>query len=671
MTGYNNINIIYILYITVLKMQKALNVDLRGLDVRERRKVKADIRSRLIWLSVLLVALAFCMVLGVFEIYRINTSAKLEKLTFDLLDDIADTYKATITTEVGAQFTTLKSMAGYFTAKPELTDEERLNIMTSAVRSRALISMSYFDKNGVGISTDGVVKNASNEDYFKSAMQGSPAISESVGGEYAKHRYVTFAVPVYRAGEAHAVLGGVYDVALMQKAISASGFFVDGYICVVSGQGDVIFYSDTESVDRYKGNLYEQMESGRLLPEEGEGTMRSNMLERRKGASFVTDDGVRKYVIYTPLDVNGWYLFCIVPESTISGNYSFIQSDMVVVTVVILAAFALLLGYVALVNRYRRSRINSERNGLEIMERRYRLLFEKSNVMIFEFDAQAEEILFTDDADELRPAGAEAVVSYSDILKNGTVHPEDVDKVEAMALSMRTEDSASDEVRIRSISGAYYWYEVQCVAAKDAEGRLIKVVGSITNIDDKHRERESLKLKAETDAMTGLLNKNSTEKYIRDYLQGEGRHGRHVLLVLDVDRFKQINDEYGHLQGDKMLVHMARLITKLFRTDDITGRVGGDEFVVLMKNMSDVEAIKRKGIALSARHTVRGESSVCTITCSVGMTLINDEDASYETIFSRADKALYAAKNAGRSCCAIDDGKITMIVRDDRMLGML
>jgi hypothetical protein len=112
-------------------------------------------------------------------------------------------------------------------------------------------------------------------------------------------------------------------------------------------------------------------------------------------------------------------------------------------------------------------------------------------------------------------------------------------------------------------------------------------------IRDMNQRRELMLLSC-TDSLTGLMNKNKAESAAREYLSGPGRQCNSALFVIDLDQFKQINDQMGHQSGDAALEVFGEALLKLFRAGDIVGRVGGDEFVALMKNAGDRRLVARR-----------------------------------------------------------------------------
>ncbi|MDO4556656.1 MAG: diguanylate cyclase [Lachnospiraceae bacterium] len=160
-------------------------------------------------------------------------------------------------------------------------------------------------------------------------------------------------------------------------------------------------------------------------------------------------------------------------------------------------------------------------------------------------------------------------------------------------------------------------------------------------------EKRQLQLKSERDLLTGLYNKIATEERIISALR-EYPDKEHVLLIFDLDNFKQVNDSYGHEYGDKCIRRYADMIGSLFRSNDIVGRFGGDEFIAFMNTVSDKSVIQRKLEKLFQRlneFTTREKMT----TISVGYVMTDETRRDYKDLFDAADKALYQAKTNGKN----------------------
>ena len=168
---------------------------------------------------------------------------------------------------------------------------------------------------------------------------------------------------------------------------------------------------------------------------------------------------------------------------------------------------------------------------------------------------------------------------------------------------------------------------------------------------------KKLKFEAENDLMTGLFNRVTSENMITDFLESDGKKGRHALFVLDIDNFKRINDEIGHLSGDKVLVEASAGICQHFRTSDIKGRFGGDEFIILLKDIdSEEDLIKKANEILTVFHDIKlKENDQINILGSIGIAVYPDHGTNYHELFKKADIAMYHSKEAGKNGYSIYD----------------
>ena len=156
--------------------------------------------------------------------------------------------------------------------------------------------------------------------------------------------------------------------------------------------------------------------------------------------------------------------------------------------------------------------------------------------------------------------------------------------------------------------------------------------------------QKQLRRKAQTDLLTGLKNKTTTEELCRACI--EDADGKDLaLFVMDLDDFKHINDEQGHQAGDAVLKAFGATLLGCIRQDDIAGRIGGDEFMMLMSGVKD----RTQAAGSAARiYTALKENPDFNATCSMGIVLAKGGQMSYEELFGIADAALYTAKDRGK-----------------------
>lgn len=183
---------------------------------------------------------------------------------------------------------------------------------------------------------------------------------------------------------------------------------------------------------------------------------------------------------------------------------------------------------------------------------------------------------------------------------------------------------------------------------------LFLVLVILMNVLDKikgKKKRENLIQLAETDQLTGLYNKVTTEKKIMEFIADQPET-QSLMFVLDIDNFKKINDTRGHAFGDEVLRSIGRQVKALFRSSDIIGRAGGDEFIIFLKGVKEDQFIIReaKKVEHFFQHFQAGEGYVkYSATASIGCAVFPRDAADFETLYKCADKALYTAKQRGKN----------------------
>jgi len=184
------------------------------------------------------------------------------------------------------------------------------------------------------------------------------------------------------------------------------------------------------------------------------------------------------------------------------------------------------------------------------------------------------------------------------------------------------------------------------LALKNANKELSK------ELEEKKELAKHLKYHASTDTLTGLMNRRTYFKACEKEIQSATRYKTKLsYLMIDIDKFKKINDTYGHPFGDEVIRSLSALLIENSRSADYVARIGGEEFAILMPE-TDVDAAYHLADRLRAniaKHKIIFENKVVQITVSMGLSHLSDEDSDIETIVKRSDDALYAAKENGRN----------------------
>lgn len=234
----------------------------------------------------------------------------------------------------------------------------------------------------------------------------------------------------------------------------------------------------------------------------------------------------------------------------------------------------------------------------------------------------------------------------------GRVHPDDLpDFRHAIDAHLQGQTSSvHHEYRIRQHNGDYLWVLVRGVAETTTPGHL-RLAGSQTDISARKDVEQRLKHAAHHDALTGLANRMRLDEHMQKTLVEKRKGGSHeALLFIDLDRFKLINDSLGHSVGDRVLIEVAQRLRGSLRPGDQLFRFGGDEFIVLLHDLTcgrDAERVSQR-ILDSLHQPLQVDDRTLVVSASIGIAPLQDDGKTLDAL-QAADLALYSAKSAGKA----------------------
>ena len=220
---------------------------------------------------------------------------------------------------------------------------------------------------------------------------------------------------------------------------------------------------------------------------------------------------------------------------------------------------------------------------------------------------------------------------------------------------------SSGDTILRRLDGTICPVEYSVAPINGPNRDLIGVVLTMRNVSALRALTNELAFHARYDSLTGLLNRREFERYLHDTAAEVARYpGRTAWLgVIDLDKFKNINDTYGHLAGDAVLKKVAESLLKHTRKTDYVARLGGDEFCLILRFCDEAEAmviVERIHTSLSSME-FSWEGQLLTIGASIGITAITDTDETLASLFNKADSACYDAKREGRNIVKLYQAK--------------
>lgn len=234
------------------------------------------------------------------------------------------------------------------------------------------------------------------------------------------------------------------------------------------------------------------------------------------------------------------------------------------------------------------------------------------------------------------------------------VHPDDVARTARELEGLGTGyDSVSFENRYRAKDGSWRWIAWYCPAITHVTTKLFAIARDIT--EDRRKEAEIL-YRASHDSLTGLHNRAAFEESLESAiaLQRRNQAGEVVLYLVDIDGFKEVNDQYGHMAGDHLLQVISERFRQIQRAGEMVARVGGDEFAFLVEGTADdsesypFEPLAERIIA-QVSEPVELNKGMVTVGCSIGISMFPGTADDFCSLMSQADKAMYTVKNSGKN----------------------
>lgn len=209
--------------------------------------------------------------------------------------------------------------------------------------------------------------------------------------------------------------------------------------------------------------------------------------------------------------------------------------------------------------------------------------------------------------------------------------------------------SRDGETEMATSEKEWAWLAVNCIVVRDEMSGDTYLFVHVIDVDTDMRNFEDMKQSASVDALTGIFNRKALEGAITNALSKDRANG--AMVLIDLDNFKSVNDILGHPAGDKVLCETADIISAEFRSEDIVGRLGGDEFMVFSPGLSKLENITRKIAHLNERgrrDIPTPDGGTIRVSFSIGVSISPEQGRSYNSLYKRADLALYRSKELGK-----------------------
>lgn len=521
--------------------------------------------------------------------------------------------------------------------------------------------LGYFDYVGISDAEGNAVDsqhqrtNISRREYFKEAMAGNAAISDVLSSNVIQGEQVqVMAVPIIKDQEVMGIVFGIFNIKTVDESLeNVSGNYI--YTQIIDSEGHPVTKLKSQTWISEYDNIWDYYDACEFV----EGSVQQLRQDTKNLASGYYTLHYRdetQVTYYAPLGLKGYYIYSNIDINQLKEWLGHINGIAVYMTAEIAAAFVLLFLGIYWFNKKASDELWQTYKTAVSNEEILKLAVSESDKFIFEYDVQnrvlkkmagENSVLFPEPVMEQIP---------DSILRTGAVDEacsqlfsdafEEIGEKQSLSVTVKTRDKEN-----------VYWFKMTMKNLYDEKKRRINTVGIAEDVTDlklqekmveeEKRERVELLEKAERDGLTGLYNASAGREKIDAFLASAGAgRGKHIFAVMDLDNFKQINDTFGHLYGDQVIIEMAGMLAQKFRHDDIAVRLGGDEFAVLLLNTTGFEYVEHlfRELVEECSKTYEKDGKKVAVSASIGIASAPEHGMTFKDLADKADQMLYEVK---------------------------
>lgn len=473
---------------------------------------------------------------------------------------------------------------------------------------KTLSEFSFFnyvgisDSEGNAVDSGGNRANISQRKYFQEAMNGKAvSISDVLTSNVIDGDDVQImAVPVIRDGTPVGVVYGVHNIKGVSETlenVTDSSIFTE----IVDSNGKPITLLDSGRwLDGYN-NVWDFYEQCKFLEGNIE-EIRKNVKASKSGYYTLEYKNEKRMTYYTPLEIEGYYIYTNLNMTQVEETSEKIKKLTFEMTIKIGIALGIFIVAIYFFTRKASHELRQSYHEAISNEKIMQEAVVNSNAFIFEYDSKNK--ILKRKAGEKHIIFPEVITNNvpDTVLESNVIKPEFVNDFTNAFRQIKNQEMVSVVVQTTSKYQSL-WFEISMKNIYDNKHQIINTIGSVKNITDIKFQEEllkkaekgqrTLKNKAERDGLTGLYNGITAAEKIDEILKfTQNRNEKHIFVFMDLDNFKTVNDTFGHSYGNQVLLEISHIFSNKFRSGDIVGRFGGDEFFAFLLNTQGFEKME-------------------------------------------------------------------------------
>jgi len=592
--------------------------------------------------------IAFILVVLLTAIFIYNERKSRIAETEKNLIDITERDAAIVRNFFDSYVTILRAISFNMRNFDDLTSAQSIGFLREMEESFEFEFLSIDFTDGKSFTADGIERSITDEKHLAYFQNGQTFITDIIKPTD-DMPMVCIHVPINRNSRTAAFLSCKLTREKLNSVFKSVIAEENKYFYIIDSYGEYVAYiTSTNSVFSAEINYFETLD--RIIF--AEGASKELIMQvftddaQAVNAEYWFEGYDHRHGYFYPVGINNWVMVLVASKSETDSETNKFLTNALIYAAQILIIFLAVAIFVF------HEQIKARRLA-ELNERYLHILAQHTGKIVFEWDYINKIIQYTNLEQAIGRKRMDVNLnSEVDVINTGAVHPDDREALSKMFSDvMNGRNLENLRLRLRITDGTYHYFSVSSVIIFDAKEKPYKSIGFFENIDEQVRTENNLRHRASIDQLTEVFNKAATESLISEAISLSDGKTKHALFCIDLDNFKSINDEFGHLYGDRVLKETTASIKKLFRTSDIIGRFGGDEFVIFVRDIPSMAFVEEKAAELNKQlnKTYRNDDNECTVSASIGIAVFPNNGHNYKTLYQKADEASYVVKNTGKN----------------------
>lgn len=421
----------------------------------------------------------------------------------------------------------------------------------------------------------------------------------------------------------------------------------DGFLLIINKDGDLIASTENKKELFNQRNLLKFLLDNNDISKGQLAQIKTDFHEKKSGSFSIKTGNVKRLCYFNILD-NKNILLTIIPYSYIQNQLNQISYTIGILVFILTVIFIFV--FIIFYNLTQEAHTAQKNNEM------FAKASEQNKSLIFEILFEDNQIDFTGHTKEIFGKKVSSMPLDKFRQFYSLIHEDDSVVINHIRNFFETNNlDFVSELRIK-INENYEWFRLSGTLIKK-NNVPYKFFGSILNVNSQIIEEQKLKQIAQTDSLSGLLNKGFMAQKTQKYIESLSVPAFCAFFIIDVDNFKTINDTLGHSMGDMVIRDTGKKLSLIFSDKDFIGRIGGDEFCIFLCLKSEINREKALGIIEEKAATICqiineeyfNEYNSVSISSSIGIAILGEHGKNYDELYQNADKALYYVKHNGKN----------------------